>query len=145
MTQQQRRKIVLVVGVFDLFHRGHVELLRRARALGERLIVVINGDEFTAAYKRRPVYSEEDRAAIVAATRFADNVVVSNSSDVKPHVERFGINVIVHGDDWEHESYLRQIDLTEQYILDRGIELVYTPYYAGVSTSALIKRLRELD
>ena len=47
-------KVVYVIGSFDLFHRGHVELLRRARALGDRLIVAINGDDIVEKYKRRP-------------------------------------------------------------------------------------------
>lgn len=49
-------KVVYVIGSFDLFHRGHVELLRRARALGDRLIVAINGDDIVEKYKRRPLY-----------------------------------------------------------------------------------------
>jgi len=141
--QSEVQQVVLVVGVFDLFHRGHLELLKKARALGEKLVVVINGDEFTAAYKRRPIYPEDDRAAIVAAVCYVDDVVISNSNDVKPHVERFNVNVIVHGDDWEHQSYLKQIEMTESYIAARGIRLVYTPYYKGVSTSDVIGTLKD--
>jgi len=136
-------RVVLVVGVFDLFHRGHLELLRRARAHGDQLVVVVNGDEFTARYKRRPVMNETDRAAIVGALRMVDEVQISNSNDCKPWVEKFGVNVIVHGDDWPHESYLRQIEMDEAYIASRNIEMIYTPYYQGVSTSALIKQLKE--
>lgn len=58
-------KNVYVIGVFDLFHFGHVELLRRAKELGDRLIVAINGDEMVASYKRRPFLSEQDRLEVV--------------------------------------------------------------------------------
>jgi glycerol-3-phosphate cytidylyltransferase len=133
---------VLVVGVFDLFHRGHVELLRRASELGDRLVVVINGDHFTQKYKRRPIFSEEDRAALVGAVRYVDAVEISNSSSVKPWVEKYDIDAIAHGDDWEHSSYMRQIDLTEDYVAERGIRMVYLPYYAGISTSDIIKRMK---
>jgi cytidyltransferase-like protein len=57
-------KVVYVIGSFDLFHRGHVELLRRARALGDRLIVAINGDDIVEKYKRRPYIKEDDRLAV---------------------------------------------------------------------------------
>ena len=54
VSKMNNMKNVYVIGVFDLFHFGHVELLRRARALGDRLIVAINGDDMVASYKRRP-------------------------------------------------------------------------------------------
>ncbi|HXG29202.1 MAG TPA: adenylyltransferase/cytidyltransferase family protein [Nevskiales bacterium] len=134
---------VLVVGVFDLFHRGHVELLRRARELGSCLHVVVNGDHLTSAYKRRPVMTEDDRLAIVSACRYVDRAEVSNDYDIKPYVERHGIRVIVHGDDWERASYLHQIRVTEDYLRARDMELVFLPYYRGESTSDLRRRIRE--
>ncbi len=134
---------VLVVGVFDLFHRGHVELLRRARELGGSLHVIVNGDHLTSAYKRQPVMTESDRLAIVSACRYVDRAEVSNDYDVKPYVERHGIRIIVHGDDWERDSYLRQIRLTEDYLQARGLDLVFLPYYRGESTSALRRRIRD--
>lgn len=67
-------KNVYVIGVFDLFHFGHVELLRRAKELGDRLIVAINGDEMVASYKRRPFLSERDRLEVVKACRYVDEV-----------------------------------------------------------------------
>ncbi|WP_299794728.1 adenylyltransferase/cytidyltransferase family protein [Ramlibacter sp.] len=130
------------MGVFDLFHRGHMELLKAARGFGDRLYVVVNGDDFTAAYKRRPLIVESDRLAIVSAVRWVDEAVIANSGDIKPFIERFNANVIVHGDDWPHDSYMRQVHLTESYVRDRGIKFVYTPYYQGVSTSTLISKIR---
>jgi glycerol-3-phosphate cytidylyltransferase len=134
---------VLVVGVFDLFHRGHVELLRRARALGSCLHVIVNGDRLTAAYKRRPVMAEADRLAIVSACRYVDRAEVSNDYDVKPYVERHGIRAIVHGDDWTRDDYLRQIRVSEQYLQAQGVEMVFVPYYRGESTTDLCRRIRE--
>ena len=62
-------KVVLVVGVFDLFHTGHVNLLRRSKELGDRLVIVVNGDALTSSYKRAPVMSEQDRLNVVSACR----------------------------------------------------------------------------
>lgn len=69
-------KNVYVIGVFDLFHFGHVELLRRAKELGDRLIVAINGDEMVASYKRRPFLSEQDRLEVVKACRYVDDAFI---------------------------------------------------------------------
>lgn len=132
---------VLVIGVFDLFHRGHVELLRRARELGSALYVVINGDDFTESYKRRPVMSENDRLAVVLACRYVDYAIISNVHDAKPIIEKYGIKIIVHGDDWPHDAYMHQIRITEDYVKEKGIEMIYTPYYQGESTSQLIRRV----
>ena len=66
------QKIVYVIGVFDLFHSGHVRLLQRAKALGDKLIVAINGDEMVAQYKRRPYLNEEERLEVVQSCRYVD-------------------------------------------------------------------------
>jgi len=134
-------KNVLVVGVFDLFHRGHVELLRRARSFGDRLVVIVNGDALTSEYKRKPMFSEVDRCEIIKSLRFVDDVVISNEFDVKPFIETHAINVIVHGDDWPHEAYLKQIRCTPEYIAERRIEMVYLEYYAGISTSKILRSI----
>jgi glycerol-3-phosphate cytidylyltransferase len=138
---RNREANVLVIGVFDLFHRGHLELLKTAKGLGGRLYVVINGDAFTTSYKRQPVIGERDRCEIVRACKFVDHAEISNSPDAKPFVERLGIDIIVHGDDWQHESYLRQIRVSERYLRTRGVRMVYTPYYPGESTSKIIDRI----
>lgn len=134
---------ILVVGVFDLFHRGHVELLKKASLLGDKLIVVVNGDEFTEKYKRRPIFSEEDRLSIVKSCKYVDVAVISNNADVKPHIELYGINIIVHGDDWEHSLYLKQICLSDEYIKEKEIKLVYTDYYDKISTSEIINKIKK--
>jgi glycerol-3-phosphate cytidylyltransferase len=54
-------KNVYVIGVFDMFHRGHVEFLKKAKSLGERLIIAVNGDQMVGEYKRKPMMSEQDR------------------------------------------------------------------------------------
>ncbi|WP_028771985.1 adenylyltransferase/cytidyltransferase family protein [Shewanella waksmanii] len=136
-------KKVLVVGVFDLFHRGHVEFLKKAATFGDELIILINGDEMTEKYKRRPIYSEQDRAAILESMACVSLVEVTNSFDIKPIIEKHDIDVIVHGDDWEHQSYLAQIRCTEEYLQQQGVTVAYTQYHSTVSTSALLQRIKE--
>lgn len=134
-------KTVYVIGAFDLFHRGHVELLRRAKELGDRLIVAINSDDLVSNYKRRPFFSEEDRLAIVKACCFVDEAFVIHDFDNKGMVLKYSVDYIVHGDDWQGDSYLEQIRLSLDFIKENNIELIYLPYTKGVSTSELIERI----
>lgn len=135
-------KNVYVIGVFDLFHRGHVEFLKKSKSLGERLIVAINGDDMVASYKRRPFYSEEDRLAIIQACKYVDEAFIIREYDNKQYIEQYGIDAIVHGNDWERNSYLQQIRMTDDYLKSRNAELVLVPYTAGVSTSDIIKKIK---
>lgn len=135
-------KVIYVIGVFDLFHRGHVELLRRAREMGDRLVVAINGDDMVASYKRRPYFSEEDRLEIVRACRFVDEAFVIREYDNKSYLLQHQVTHIVHGDDWGHESYLEQIRVNEDFLDSHGISMVFVPYWDGVSTSGILNAIR---
>lgn len=135
-------KIVYVVGVFDLFHRGHVELLKRARALGDKLVVAVNSDDMVAEYKRRPYISEEDRLAVIRSCRYVDEAFIIDTFDNKESVIRYGVNIIVHGDDWTGDSYLEQIRLDRKFIEEHQIVLEFLPYTKGISTSDLINKIR---
>ena len=119
---------VYVIGVFDLFHTGHVELLRRARALGDKLVVAINGDDMVAQYKRRP---------------FIDEDFIIRCFDNKHAIIDHNIDLIVHGDDWKGESYLEQIRITPKFAEEHHLKLVYLPYTKGISTTDIIKSIRE--
>jgi len=136
-------KTVYVIGVFDLLHRGHLELLKRAAKLGDKLIVAINGDEMVASYKRRPFYSENDRLALIEAFSCVDESFIIREYDNKEYITRYGINKIVHGDDWDRESYMKQIRVTDEFLQKNNCELVLLPYTAGISTSGLIERIKE--
>lgn len=137
-------KVVLVVGVFDLFHSGHVNLLRRSRELGDRLVVVVNGDALTSSYKRAPVMSEEDRLAVISACRYVDEAEISNDYSVRDVIVRHGVTAIVHGDDWPVDSYKQQIRCDDAFLHEHGVELVLVPYTPGISTSDIIVRCARL-
>jgi glycerol-3-phosphate cytidylyltransferase len=135
-------KNVYVIGVFDLFHRGHVELLRRAKELGNKLIVAVNGDELVAKYKRRPFVSQENRLAVIVACKYVDDAFIIEEYDNKEALIKYGIDIIVHGDDWVGSSYLEQICVTQEFMDTHHIELVYLPYTKGISTSELVENIR---
>lgn len=135
------KKTVYVIGAFDLFHRGHLELLRRAKELGDRLIVAINSDDLVTDYKRKPFFSEVDRLAIVKACCFVDEAFIIRDLDNKEMVLKYSVDCIVHGDDWQGNSYLEQIRMSQNFIENNKIELIYLPYTKGISTSELIKKI----
>lgn len=134
-------KNVYVIGVFDLFHRGHVELLRKAKALGQTLIVGVNSDEKVALYKRKPICAEHDRLEIVKACKYVDDAFLIHGYDQRKYIEKYNIDVIVHGDDWQRMSYIKQIGVTEEYLKQRNTKLLLVPYTYGISTSQLIHRI----
>ena len=135
-------KNVYVIGVFDLFHRGHVEFLKKARLLGQKLIVAINSDDMVASYKRKPFYSEFDRLEIVKACKFVDEAFIIRQYDNKEYIKKYKIDAIVHGNDWEINSYMKQICVTKEYLKSQNAELVLIPYTSGISTSILIKVIK---
>lgn len=134
---------VYVIGVFDLFHTGHVELLRRSKELGDKLIVAINGDNMVAEYKRKPYMNEIDRLKIVESCRYVDKAFIVHGFDNKKLLKKHQISKIVHGDDWGRESYLEQIRVDETFLQENNIEMVFLPYTEGISTGELIKQIKE--
>lgn len=136
-------KTIYVIGVFDLFHTGHVELLRRSKELGDKLIVAINGDDMVSSYKRRPYLSEEDRLAVVKACRYVDDAFVIKEYDNKEYLKQYNIDVIVHGDDWDADGYMEQIRVTTDFLNENNITLEFLPYTEGISTSELIQKIKD--
>lgn len=123
-------KKIITYGTFDLFHVGHLELLRRAKALGDYLIVAISTDEFNWDEKEKKCYfSYEDRKSIVSAIKYVDEVIPESSWEQKIHdVKQHQIDTFVIGDDWEGKFDF----LKEQ------CDVVYLTRTDGVS-STLIK------
>jgi cytidyltransferase-like protein len=140
----KRYKNLYIIGVFDLFHTGHLSFLEQCATLSENLIVAVNGDEMVAAYKRLPIFSEEQRLKLIKANRLVSDAFIIREFDNKPYLEQYEIDAIVHGDDWERSSYLEQIRVDENFLNEKGIELVFVPYSQGISTSELIKKIQNL-
>lgn len=123
--------------VGDLFHHGHVELLRRARALGDELIVGVHSDETVMTYKRRPILTMDERISVVQACRYVDRVIPDAPICVDAvYIKRHGIDLVVHGDEIDQKS----IDAWYSVPHQLGI-LKLVPYTASISTSELIDRI----
>lgn len=141
---------VYIGGTFDLFHRGHVNLLRRAHQLaGEdpEVVVALNTDEFVEAFKgRRPVVSYSDRAEVLRSCRYVDIVVPNvGGADSKPTLMSVRPDLLIVGSDWQDRDYHAQIGATPQWLAARGINLVFLSYTTGISTTELRERIAHDD
>jgi glycerol-3-phosphate cytidylyltransferase len=121
-------KKVITYGTFDLLHVGHINLLRRARALGDYLVVVASSDEFNAIKNKKAYYAFEDRKIILEAIKYVDEVLPEYNWEQKiDDVVNNQIDVFVMGDDWEGK-----FDFLKDYC-----EVVYLPRTEGISTTKI--------
>ena len=128
-------------GVFDLFHVGHLNLLRRARENCDRLIVGVSTDEVVEQYKgHRPIIPYAERVEIVKAIRWVDEVVPQTTMDKFAAWEKLRFNRLFHGNDWKGSAMYNEV---EAKLAAVGVEVVYFPYTQGTSSTLLADRLRE--
>jgi choline-phosphate cytidylyltransferase len=126
-------RTVITFGTFDVFHVGHLRVIERAAALGDRLVVGVSADALNERKKGRvPVFSQAERLEIVAALRAVDAVFVEESLELKrDYILQHGADVLVMGDDWAGK-FDEFNDICEVHYLPR------TP---AVSTTALIEKI----
>jgi len=121
-------KKVITYGTYDLLHVGHINLLRRAKELGDYLIVVVSSDEFNAIKGKKAYYSFEDRKKILEAVKYVDEVLPEYTWEQKiDDVVKNNVDVFVMGDDWAGK-----FDFLKEYC-----EVVYLPRTEGISTSKI--------
>jgi glycerol-3-phosphate cytidylyltransferase len=125
-------KKVITYGTFDLMHMGHINLLKRAKDLGDYLIVAISTDEFNALKNKKAYHSYENRKIMLEAIRYVDEVIPENTWEQKiEDVKNHGIDVFVMGDDWKGK-----FDCLRDHC-----EVVYLPRTVGISTTKIKKEL----
>lgn len=125
-------KKVLTYGTFDLLHEGHINLLKRARELGDYLIVGLSNDEFNQIKDKQTYFPFQSRKHILEAIRYVDQVIEEKNWEQKINdVQSLDIDVFVMGDDWKGK-----FDFLEEYC-----EVVYLPRTVGVSTTKIKKDL----
>lgn len=128
---------VLICGVWDLFHIGHLNIIKNAKGLGDKLIVGVSTDECVEREKgKTPVMPYEQRRAIVESIKYVDCVVPQETRDKTDLLNRLQVDILVAGDDWDR--------LKGQEILEeRGGKIVFFPYTKTISTSELIDRIKK--
>jgi D-beta-D-heptose 7-phosphate kinase/D-beta-D-heptose 1-phosphate adenosyltransferase len=132
-------RIVFTNGVFDLLHRGHVEYLEEAAALGDRLVVGVNGDASVRRLKgaTRPIVSGDDRAALLEALACVDLAVLFDEDTPARLIEEVRPQVLAKGGDWALEAIVGR-----EFVESTGGRVVRIRLREGISTSALIERIR---
>lgn len=134
--------IVYTGGTFDLPHKGHYRLLKRAAEIGI-VVVALNTDEFIQSYKGRPpILSYEERKEALLACRWVDQVVPNvGGADSKIAIEMVHPDYIIIGSDWARRDYYLQMGFTQDWLDKRGIGLIYVPYTEGISTTDIKNRM----
>lgn len=135
--------VVYTGGTFDLYHKGHVDLLRRCYELGE-VVVALNTDEFVREYKGlSPVNTYEEREAVLLGCRYVDSVIPNEfGQDSKPTILKVKPDYIVVGSDWLKKDYLAQMSLTVEWLEEQAITLVYVPRVLKLSSTQIKERMK---
>ena len=133
-------RIVFTNGVYDLLHRGHAEYLEEARALGDRLVVGVNADASVRRLKGagRPIVPAADRRALVAALACVDLAILFEDDTPLRLIEAVRPDVLVKGADWELDAIVGR-----EFVEGRGGRVARIPLRPGLSTSTLVRRIRE--
>ena len=130
------KKIVITYGTFDLFHVGHVRLLKRLRALGDSLIVGISSDEFNAMKGKKSFFSNEERKEILLSCKYVDDVFPENNWEQKrSDIIKYGASIFGIGDDWKGK-FDELSDICEVIYLERT---------ESVSTTDIKKELSKIS
>ncbi len=134
--RETNMKRVITYGTFDLLHYGHINLLRRAKALGDYLVVVISTDEFNWNEKQKKCYfTYEQRKALVESIRYVDLVIPETCwEQKKSDVHEYHIDTFVMGNDWEGKF---------DFLKDEGVEVVYLPRTPEISTTQIKNDLND--
>ncbi|GAB6901687.1 adenylyltransferase/cytidyltransferase family protein [Kineosporia succinea] len=127
---------VITFGTFDVLHIGHLRILERAKAHGDRLVVGVSSDALNMSKKgRNPIFSETERTALIQALEVVDEVFIEESLELKAdYVRQYGADVLVMGDDWAG-----RFDWIKEYC-----EVVYLPRTPSISTTAVIEKISKL-
>ena len=136
------RRIGYTAGVYDMFHIGHLNVIKNAKAKCDYLIVGVSTDEVVEKNKnKKPVIPFDERAAIVQAIKYVDQVVPQERYDIEGKiatVKKYGINVMFVGSDWQGTAKWNKI---EQELAKIGCKVEYLPYTDGISSTMLAKKL----
>lgn len=128
-------------GVFDLFHVGHLNILKRAKEMCDYLVVGVSTDELVRSYKSKtPIIPYEERKAIVEAIKYVDKVIPQTVLDKNDALKSINFNILFQGDDWMNSPVYYK---TTEEFKKMGIEIVLFPYTQGTSSTLLTEVLKK--
>ncbi|MBC8344882.1 MAG: D-glycero-beta-D-manno-heptose 1-phosphate adenylyltransferase [Candidatus Marinimicrobia bacterium] len=134
-------KVVFTNGCFDILHRGHVAYLSEAKSLGNKLILALNSDRSVRELKgeRRPIQSQDDRAAILDALESIDLVVIFDEDTPQEIIKTLLPHVLVKGGDYSPETIVGA-----GTVIENGGEVKVIPFLSGYSTSGILEKIIKL-
>lgn len=139
---EKKFKIGYTTGVFDLFHIGHLNIIKRAKEQCEHLIVGVSTDELVKEYKNKyPIIPYEERKQIIEALKYVDEVVPQTTMDKYAAWENLHYEALFHGDDWKNS------DMYNKYVEEfegTGVEFVFLPHTEGTSSTMLTEVLQTI-
>ncbi|OHA64812.1 MAG: hypothetical protein A2843_00755 [Candidatus Wildermuthbacteria bacterium RIFCSPHIGHO2_01_FULL_48_27b] len=135
--------VVYTYGVFDLLHVGHVQLLREAKALGDKLIVGVFTDAVAEGFKRRPIIVQEQRVEMLSALGFVDEVISQDELPPDTNLRKYKPNILAKGPgaNWEEGKTPPGAEV----MAELGGKVIFLKYHDGISTSQIIKKCKECD
>lgn len=140
-TSAKVNKIIFTNGVFDILHSGHIELLRFAKSLGDKLIVAINSDSSVKKIKgeNRPINCEKDRKSVLESISFIDEVFVFEESNTIEILDKIKPNIIVKGGEWTKDQVRQRDKIPDQ------IDIKIFPLVKNYSTTETINKIKEIE
>lgn len=138
---EKHYKIGFTDGVYDMFHIGHLNMIKEAKKRCDFLIVGVHADEIVQAYKhRKTVIQENERREIIEAIRYVDKAVINRTRDKLELLELYHFDVVFIGDDWKGTERWNHF---EKVLGERGVSVEYIPYTKGISTTKIRETLGE--
>jgi len=139
MERTEKKIIGYTTGVFDMFHIGHLNILKRAKEQCDYLIVGVSTDEVVEEYKKKiPIIKFEERIAIVEAIKYVDEVVPQTTMDKMEAWKQLKFDVMFHGSDWKGSDMYNHI--IEKFN-NVGVKVIFLPHTEGVSSTLLTEVL----
>lgn len=131
----KKYKIGYVQGSFDMFHIGHLNLIKNAKSICDYLIVGVNSDELMKSFKHKtPIIPEDERLEIIEAIRYVDEAHIVTNRDKLEALDKFHYQALIMGDDWKGTDFYKKV---EQQLKEKNAEVVYFPYTKTTSSTLL--------
>lgn len=141
IVDKKKYKVGYTTGVFDMFHIGHLNILKRAKEQCDQLIVGVTTDELCIARKnKKPIICETDRIEIVRAIRYVDEAVFQTNMDKLCAVKQYGIDAVFVGSDWRDTPSWKQYEKDFSKV---GCDVVYLDHTDGISSTILRERINK--
>ena len=131
----KKYKVGYVQGSFDMFHIGHLNLIKNAKSICDYLIVGVNSDELMKSFKHKtPIIPEDERLEIIEAIRYVDEAHIVTNRDKLEALDKFHYQALIMGEDWKGTDFYKKV---EQQLKEKNAEVVYFPYTKTTSSTLL--------